>query len=226
MEKKILNRHKTSVVALDTNTFISMAKLDPNVNFQHGTKMGFNQSCRDIRRMAANGHVKFIITPTVLAEIMRGLTEKEKLFLDEYCFIYLPKDEALFARQTYELARQYTSTSTMRTELENGQPTKDALIMAEATILGLSLLTNNVKDFTNYDRHRHEKSGKRTMDITHINDRMGYSFEVDGKKLVPLPCTSFEFLQNFRDNVFAVKPEIFDAIEKSLSENTKEITFE
>lgn len=226
MDKVILNRHKTSVVALDTNTFISMAKLDPNVNFQHGVKMGFNQSCRDIRRMAANGHVKFIITPTVLAEIMRGLTEKEKQFLDEYCFIYLPKDEELFARQTYALARQYTSTSTMRAELENGQPTKDALIMAEATILGLSLVTNNVKDFTNYDHHRHEKSGKRTMDITHINDRMGYAYYLGEQKIIPTPYTSFEFLQNFRDNVFAVKPEIFDAIDKSLSKNTNEITFE
>lgn len=226
MTAKDCKQYKPSVIALDTNTFITIANLDPEVNFKHGQKVGFNQSCRDIRRMAENGNIKFIITPTAFAEILVGLKPKEKEFLDRFCFIYKPKDEEKFARKVYELARQYTSTSTMRTELENRQPTKDALIMAEATILGLSLITNNVKDFTNYDRHRHEKSGKRTLDIAHINDRMGYSFKVNDKKLVPMPCTSFEYLQNFREKNFIAKPEVYDAIDNSVNMKTNEITFD
>lgn len=225
MSGKETKQYKPSVIALDTNTFITMANLDPEQNVKHGVKIGFKQSCRDIRRMAANGHVKFIITPTALAEIMRGLTEKEKTFLNGYCFIYNPADEELFALQTYALARQYTSASIMRGEKEDGKPTKDALIMAESTIIGLSLLTNNVKDFTNYDRHRHERSGQRMLDITHINNRMPYAYYIGEQKIVPAPYTSYEFLRTFRDDVFKVTPEFYELLEKAIKNNQKQIVF-
>lgn len=208
-----MENFKPSVVALDTNAFITMATLDADFNSKHGEKFGFYQSCRDMKRMARNGHIKFIITPTAFAEIAKGLREKETDFLQNFCYVYKPENEADFALKVYNLATQYMKTSTMRSE--NGRPTKDALIMAESTILGLSLISNNVKDFNNYDKYRKEKKGKRKDDIMHINDRMGYACGINGQKVVPAPYTSFEYLKYFRDGIFVTHKKMYDAIDNA-----------
>lgn len=208
-----MKNFKPSVVALDTNAFITMAALDVDFDSKHGVKIGFKQSCRDIKRMARNGHIKFVITPTAFAEIANGLKEKEKDFLQNYCYIYTPENPKEFALDVYNLAVQYMQTDTMRSE--GGRPTKDALIMAESTILGLSLISNNVKDFKDYDRYRKEKKGKRKLDIMHVNDRMGYSYEIDGQKIVPAPQTSFEYLQLFRDGIFIAHENMYNALDNA-----------
>lgn len=203
-------KFKPSVVAIDSNVFIEMAKLDADFQPKHRRDCGFKQTVRDMKRMAVNGHIKFIIMPTVFSEIVKGLTEKEHQFLNDYCYIYNSKNPDEFALNVANIANIYISTSTMRSE--DNHPMKDALIMAEATVAGLSLVTNNVKDFTNYDKYRKEKSGKRTIDIRSLNDGLGYAYFVDGQKIVPTSYTSFEFLQNFRNGQFVVDDKFYKAI--------------
>lgn len=203
---------KSSIVAIDSNVFIEMAKLDADFEPKHRKNCGFKQTVRDMKRMAVNGHIKFVIVPSVFSEIKDFLTEKENEFLDKYCYIYCPSDPVNFALAVNSLANKYIKTDTMRSV--DNHPMKDALIMAESTVLGLSLVTNNVKDFTNYDRYRKEKSGKRMMDISRINDRMGYSLFIDNQKIVPAPYTSFEYLQNFRDGQFVADDRFYAAIKK------------
>lgn len=203
-------KFKPSVVAIDSNVFIEMAKLDADFQPKHRRDCGFKQTVRDMKRMAVNGHIKFIIMPTVFSEIVKGLTEKEQQFMNDFCYIYNPSDPSEFVLKVLNIANVYTSTSTMRSE--GGHPMKDAIIMAETTVAGLSLVTNNVKDFTNYDKYRKEKSGKRMRDIRSLNDGLGYAYFVDGQKIVPTSYTSFEFLQNFRNGQFVVDDKFYKAI--------------
>ncbi len=203
-------KFKPSVVAIDSNVFIEMAKLDADFKPKHRKNCGFKQTVRDMKRMAVNGHIKFIILPSVFSEIITGLTEKEEQFLNDYCYIYNPKNPEDFALKVANIANIYTSTSTMRSK--DKHPMKDALIMAEATVAGLSLITNNVKDFTNYDKYRKEKSGERMRDIRSLNDGLGFACFIDERKIIPAPYTSFEFLQIFRDKQFVVDNEFYKAI--------------
>lgn len=211
---------KQSVVALDTNAFITLSRLDENFNSKHGQNFGFRQACRDIKRMAANGHVKFIITPMVYHELQQGWEkagvtyEKEQEFLKRFCFVYKPKDEKDYARKVTSLAYHYVHNGAMRAE-DKTKPMKDAIIMAEASVLGVSLITNNVKDFTNYDRSRKQKDGKRMEDIRRINDLRNYSYFIDSEKFTPAPYTSHQFLQVFRSNCFAPHDELSSALKSS-----------
>ncbi len=216
-------KFKPSVVAIDSNVFIEMAKLDADFQPKHRRDCGFKQTVRDMKRMAVNGHIKFIILPTVFSEIIKGLTEKEHQFLNDYCYIYNPKNPDEFALNVANIANIYISTSTMRSE--DNHPMKDALIMAEATVAGLSLITNNVKDFTNYDKYRKEKSGKRMRDIRSLNDGLGYAYFIDGQKIIPAAYTSFEYLQIFRNGQFVVDDKYYKEIKKIDDENlSKQIT--
>ena len=222
------SQHKQSIVAIDTNAFITMSRLDENFSSKHGAKFGFKQSCRDIKRMAANEHVKFIITPTVYFEIKQGwakegfTTQKEKDFLEKYCFVYEPKNADAYARKVSALAYQYIQKNAMNND--GGKPMRDALIMAEATILGLSLITNNVRDFTNYNPSRKQASGKRMSDIQHINEARNYSYYIEGIKFVPAPYTSFQFLELFRNNYFAPHDGMCEALKSaSFGENAQDV---
>jgi hypothetical protein len=82
-------RNIVSYAALDTNVFISMASVGTEIG-PDCKKQGFYGKIRDMKRLAQAGHLKFVITPSVLSEIARQkremnpkIREKEIQFLKE-----------------------------------------------------------------------------------------------------------------------------------------------
>lgn len=206
-------KHDPSIVAIDTNVFISLAAVDAYYEPKDRSKAGFLQTVRDMKRLAITGNLKFIITPTVLYEINKKLSDEEKKFLDEYCYIFIPKHPEDYSLAVTNLSKQYIQRGVMRAD-KNHVPERDAEIMAEATVLGVNLITNNFTDFKNYDKEEHKKSGARSTDIETVNERLDYAIDVNNMKIIPRPYTSYEYLINFRSQVFSVPDEIKNKIKE------------
>lgn len=207
-------RNIVSYAALDTNVFISMASVGTEIG-PDCKKQGFYGKIRDMKRLAQAGHLKFVITPSVLSEIARQkremnpkIREKEIQFLKDYCYVYIPENEDDFVAETYKLAKIYIDSAVMKSEDKRFM---DALIMAESSILGINLISNNVRDFSYYmeDSYVDRVKAKRAKDIQRINEKNGYMYHTtDGQKIVPRPYTSEEFLNLFRTGLFLGKPDI------------------
>ena len=125
------------------------------------------------------GKVKVYVVPTVYRQINTN-EESTMEFVSNYCTVVKVKDSEYsdFKRAKLELADKYCSERKMKFEysayLDRIVPSSDAIIMAEASILGLQLVTANEKDFIHYDVK--SKDYKRTNAIENINIESGYVF--------------------------------------------------
>lgn len=212
--------NKVSYVALDTNVFISIASVNSEIG-PDCKRGGFYSKIRDMKRLAEAGHLKFVITPGVFVEILKQkrnmnpkIRDKEMKFLEEYCQVYTPKDMTEFYNEVYKLAKHYIDSGVMKNEEKRFA---DAMIMAEASFLGLNLISNNVKDFSYYteDSVADRSKARRSKDIQRINEKNGYIFHnTDGLKIVPRPYTSDEFLELFRSGLFLGRPNFSKGFER------------
>lgn len=153
-----IKRDDCQLVAIDTNVFIDMSH-----HMRDNKKVtGFYGKIREIRLKAEQGQIRFVITPSVLSELaVHGLSPIEVEFIKKYCVILEPKDKQAFAKEAVSLSREYIRSGAMK---PSNTPWGDALIMAESTIAGLNILTNNYKDFVVYKdehggskRYKHDK---------------------------------------------------------------------
>lgn len=203
---------KISYVAIDTNVFIELSHI--SVDYVPKKKdAGFRNILRSIKRLNRSGHVKFVITPTVLAEIMRvgkdikpSVRQRELDFLKEHCLVYTPENEADFATKTYNLASDYLEAGVMQVRKRNNFG--DALIMAEASLLGLNLLTMNSSDFSYYDDEYGNKRKKhhRANDIMQLNKNKKLSYTtMAGMRVTPRPYLPEEFIELFKSGMFEGK---------------------
>ena len=149
------------LVALDTNVFIRMSHNLKGNNGRDKNETLLIKRLEAMRKKADKGLIKFVITPSVLGELTQGqLTKTEKYFLRKYCVVLQPKNEVEFAVKTAKLMKEYIGKGVMESPKTRYG---DARIMAECTIAGLNLLSDNYKDFVIYgevhDNYRYDQDG-------------------------------------------------------------------
>lgn len=179
------------LVAIDTNIFIDLSHMNDSEVYAHrrGHQAKFVENMYKLKLLAKSGEYKFVIMPGVLRELnAHGMSEKEKEFMEKYCVYYEPIDKAEFARESVYLARKYISSGAMK---ESSAPVGDALIMAQASLAGINILTNNYKDFVIFNRS--EFFTDAYGDI--VPDTRIYEYEEDK---VPSDVTKFN-----EENLFA-----------------------
>lgn len=192
------------IVAIDSNVFITLAKISTDFVKKKNRGAEFTEKIRIMKRKCVGKTLKFVILPSVLKEIYPTLSKKEAAFLNEYCLILDPKDKKRFAKMSYELAETYCDAGVMKSK--DGKPTMDAIIMAEATISGLNLVTNNSRDFLSYEKaemkQRTDKKDKspRATDIAKLNKKLGYVYETKKlEKFTPKPFSSSQYVNWYKD---------------------------
>ena len=219
------------VVCFDTNILIQMKGLVTNnpEEMRSMRKAGFTKSIQELYRLVKHGKIIPVITPTVLKEVLHGVSYYGYDLVDfirDNNFLVFEVDREhrnFWRKQTNQLANSYCTklnsseikcirkfikdenSRIVKTvfpvkEISNEKivPINDARIMAEATYVGLPLITNNVKDFS-FDN--------RANVISYINKKKGF-------KATSKPYTSQEFLEYYHDR--KVFPKLSKAIEKTL----------
>ena len=200
------------VVCLDTNILIQMKGLTTG-NKEEMKSMenaGVTESVGRLYKLIKHGKISAIITPTVLKEVLHGVSyygfDLVDFIRDHNILIFEVDREhrESWRVQTNNLAKAYCtnlkaddisklhriykdhsasySKSVFGVKILSKNkivPINDARIMAEATYLGLPLITNNTKDF------HHDN---RANVISYINRRKGF-------KYTSRPYTSEEFLE-------------------------------
>lgn len=219
------------VVCFDTNILIQMKGLvtgNPE-ELRSMRKAGFTKSIEQLYKLVKHGKIIPVITPTVLKEVLHGVSYYGYDLVDfirDNNFLVFEVDREhrdTWRKQTSQLATSYC-TKLNSSEIksirrfikdENSRivkavfpvktisgdkivPINDARIMAEATYVGLPLITNNVKDFT---------FENRANVISYINKKRGY-------KSTSRPYTSEEFMEYYHDR--RVFPKMSKNIEKTL----------
>lgn len=152
--KKIEFSEKTknvSIIAIDTNLFIYLASINEDGVADKGQD-GYKQNIRDIKRLIKSGHLKCVLLPTVVEELLPKLKFEEKLFMEKYCYVLdsvsidgfedFIKDFALDLA-SYELVNNKKASRLL----------DDAKIAAESMFFGLTLCTGNTRDFIIYDKY-------------------------------------------------------------------------
>lgn len=201
------------------------------------------------------GKIKIYITKTVLGEL--GLVPKKlfngknagKLYKSEseiQDFLENPnnnitvltvsdEDAAQFAEDRLVLAMEYVEEGAMGKEYDAGQedylPSRDALIMAEASLFGLFFITLNEKHFLHIDCTANDGKGdfQRTSKIEQANINYKLRFPTNKKpykdppKPISLTSFIFRFKLRFKEaKAFYTYPNIDeetkDIIYKPLSE--------
>ena len=219
------------VVCFDTNILIQMKGLATNNHEEMRTmrKAGFTKSIEQLYKLVKHGKVIPVITPTVLKEVLHGVSYYGYDLVDfirDNNFLVFEVDREhrdSWRKQTNQLASSYC-TKLNSSEIksikryikddnsrivksvfpvkiisnEKVVPINDARIMAEATYLGLPLITNNVKDFS---------FENRANVISYINKKRGY-------KATSKPYTSEEFMDYYHDR--KVFPKMSKAVERTL----------
>lgn len=151
-----------------------------------------------MKDLLESGLVKFVVTSTVFNEVCYSDFYKD--FIKNYCMI--PKiDSSNYHKYAMKVTKLANAYCTEEIGNDNGvkltamhkqyiaaigetAPSNDAFIMAEATVLGLSLLTCNEKDFIQ-NKIKQRKSGKTKYEyendivrgIAAINKKHGYVFD-------------------------------------------------
>ncbi|MBE7075617.1 MAG: hypothetical protein E7375_00920 [Clostridiales bacterium] len=167
-----------------------------------------------IKDLMEGDFVRFVVTPTVFQEVKHG--ESFKNFISKHCIVpqINPENYQRYSNKVNELAEAYcTETSYVEDHVAAPMhlnyvaaigkyvPTNDAFIMAEATVLGLSLLTCNVNDFlqSRIWRERAEKSkfeygNDIAKGISIINKKYHYVFDSTSEESVfsiPTPLAPY-----------------------------------
>jgi len=181
----------------------NIGQVDKNCNlikyFQNDLKM--------IKKFAAESKIKLVITETVYGECKENPAIKN--FMESDYFIIAKIDRDI----VHEIATAYTLPVVLDDGMEikkpmeshydaalgRTAPTNDCYIMAEASVLGIDLLTFNYRDFMMYN----DKPSLRVAAITKINSEFGLVFNnVNGEKSIPRPLKIDQCVDNIRHTKF------------------------
>ena len=138
--------NKPKKIVLDTNVVINIAKL--------GEKKLQDKSNPFARlfQMKQRGEVEFIITPQVLIEVVRGHhidNGRTERFINKHCTLKQFTQEELNTCLDLALEFGYAGAIPNAKTVTSGN-FDDALILAQATVLGLTLVTDNTRHFKNF----------------------------------------------------------------------------
>lgn len=221
--KEFKNENFRTIVAVDTNVFFAIVSTNENFKPKKSDKNGFYNTIRSLKRKCINGSLKIAILPQVFEEIKDNLDSREREFLENYCVFVEPKNKADFAKKSVVLALDYIRKEAMEDENENGFLTSDAIIMAQASVSGLNLVTSNHKHFLYYSKFINKKKKEvvrtRADDIEEINSRHGLYFEMkNGDTFVPRPYSPAEYFELYKNGPFYEqgKYDEIDLIQKDL----------
>ena len=167
-----------------------------------------------LKKFASENKLTLVITETVYGEC--SAMPALKTFMDKDYFKIVPTiDRDL----VHGIAEAYTNPvilddgTTMKKPMETHYvaalgktaPTNDCYIMAEASVLGIDLLTFNYRDYMMYDN----KPSIRVAAIAKINRELGLLFDnVNGEKDVPRPLKIDQFVDNFRHTKFILATDV------------------
>ena len=151
------------------------------------------------------GDIQVVITPIVLNELNPAKNIVLVPFIKEYCKIVsvaTTEEARKHAEKINELAYAYTNNNAMDTYFcakENSRiPENDAYIMAEASLLGLNLVTSNGWDFL--DRNNAQDKS-RLRSIFAVNETLNHTFkDQNGNQMTPRPMTEHDLRLLHYDN--------------------------
>lgn len=203
-----------------------------------------------ILTLSDHGRIEFVILDTVWQEnkffqqVIDFIKEKDCVFAD-----YTGNNRLKKKRIARELAIQYCKPFTTPDGIEhsapmqekydpnidNFAPTADCYIMAEATIEGLCVLTNNGKDFVfnpneqSKTRKQDEQGSKkfsndRSFGISYINQQNGYIFTDPTEP--EIENSNFSLPHPFLLHEFGAMLKNFDSVKLPHVENPDFVTFE
>lgn len=133
-------------VVLDTNVVINMAKLS-----EKKLQDKSNPFAR-LFQLKERGEIEFVITPQVLIEVVRGHhidNGRTERFINKHCTLKQFTSEQI--NTCVDLALEYGYANAIpNAKSTTARNFDDALILAQATVLGLTLITDNTRHFKNF----------------------------------------------------------------------------
>lgn len=216
MEEKVLDKENSHLyIAIDTNIVIALASLymyekceDKSIVLEDFVLRENFKKFKALFEEIKKDKLRVMVTTTTFAESKlfdyKKLYSKNtknnqknvnyvKEFLTKYC--YFPKDPAneLKIRKIKRLAKEYRSKDAIPNKEYN-----DSMIMAEASVERLNLLTHNGKDFVFYSNNK--KIDLRRKKIIKTNKENGIHIKTHYADIVPKPIMVHEFIPNEKVN--------------------------
>lgn len=208
-----ISSDKISTLAIDSGVFIELFKTNVNSIPDEGTA-GFHEDIRCVKRLVMSGHIKLVITPTVLKELMKKLNEQEIQFMFDYCYMAPAlKDKEIKLVNILAIAKMYLKRNGVRTKFDKRtkkiKTYNDARALAEASAIGLCFMTVNTWDLINYGKYDDApngvREGGRVMVIKAINAE--YHFGEDART-TPYPMTPTMFLDEYHSGDYVSDIEL------------------
>lgn len=178
------------------------------------------------KRLLQNNEIQFVVTSIVLNELNPAKNKAIFPFLQNYCKLAtIDKigNQIEFAGKTDDLAETYTRfgamKSTFSAKSKTYVPENDAYIMAEATLLGLNLITTNERDFIKIGKNSYNNNRANT--IAQINSNYRHRFKaMNGNfSVVTRPYSPDLFVQMYKEReLHFAKSPIDDGISPYKSE--------
>ena len=147
-----------------------------------------------------SGKIHPYLTPTAYREVKYMYLNS---CMKKYCTVVKIPDDKFedFKQKRNNLAIQYVLQGAMKAEWNSFKdeniPSNDSVIMAEASVFGLILITANIKDFI--DNVKSNGDYDRADSILAVNMSMGYIFEDNrGNKVGSIPMAPATFYKRFK----------------------------
>ena len=165
-----------------------------------------------------NSPIRFLVTQTPWKESCH--IEAVNDFIRKYCYVprvnYLQQNN--IKREIIKLARSYCKSYTnhkgekkeapmsIKYNADKGElaPSNDAYVMAEATVFGACVLTENKKDFINMEQEESTSAygnNKRALGIIELNKIFGYEVAYDEHFRTVSKPWAVDHLGKFLDNL-------------------------
>lgn len=152
-------------IALDTDALSMVVNFERYlISLENGEEVDadkkISRGVKTLHELIKSGILKPVVTRTPLQECPKS--QNYIRFLCEYCFTpdLSKEDREGYRNRVFKLAQQYCQKDSgglapMKSHFSHAQktivPDKDALVMAEASLLGVNLITNNAKHFVYYE---------------------------------------------------------------------------
>lgn len=176
------NKHYANTPPKERPQLLQDKYLGTTNTTRDGKKIFANlMSIHYLSTLIRNNEVQLVVTPIVLNELNPTKNIALVPFLRKYCKVVVINGEEAVAKHCRDvdtLANLYAKHGAMGTFFcakDNARiPENDAYIMAEATLLGLNLITANRWDFKD---KREMQDGGRLNDIFYVNEVYNHTFK-------------------------------------------------
>lgn len=216
MERHYENKSPKERPHLLQDKFLGKTKMTRDGKKIFANLMSIHYLSELIRSANENNKIELVITPIVLNELNPIENICLVPFLRKYCKVVIinNKINEEYCQLVDDLANAYANNKAMGTFFcakDNARiPENDAYIMAEATLLGLNLITSNSWDFKDTSERQ---DCNRLKGIFDVNEFYNYTFEdQNGNSMTPRPMTEYDLRLLHRDHKlrFAKNPPILN----------------